>query len=135
MIDLTPTRLRNLLDSLPALRVGVIGDFFLDAYFDCDPSLDEVSLETGKTCYQVVRQRRQAGAELIRQWTGQTPAQCRTMAEICARPDVDVLVIATADFQHAPLTRQATWSETWVCWPRCAGTCSQEVHMPTSRPG
>ncbi len=62
MIDLRPTRLRKLLNSLPGLRVGVIGDFFLDAYFDCDPSLDEVSLETGKTCYQVVRQRRQAGA-------------------------------------------------------------------------
>ena len=52
-------------------------------------------------------QRREAAVERIRQWTGRSPASCRTMAEICDRHDVDVLVIATADFQHAPLTRQA----------------------------
>jgi len=40
----------------------VVGDFFLDAYFDCDPRLNEPSVETGKTAYQVVRTRRQAGA-------------------------------------------------------------------------
>ncbi|MEE3258262.1 MAG: PfkB family carbohydrate kinase [Candidatus Latescibacterota bacterium] len=62
MLELTPTRLRALLDVFPSLRVGVIGDFFLDAYFDCDPALDEKSLETGRTCYQVVRHRRQVGA-------------------------------------------------------------------------
>ncbi|MEC9378337.1 MAG: carbohydrate kinase, partial [Candidatus Latescibacterota bacterium] len=39
-----------------------MGDFFLDAYFDCDPRLNEPSVETGKTAYQVVRTRRQAGA-------------------------------------------------------------------------
>ncbi len=39
-----------------------MGDFFLDAYYDCDRHLDEASLETGATCYQVVRTRRQAGA-------------------------------------------------------------------------
>lgn len=55
-------RLKQLLRSFADLRLGVIGDFFLDAYFDCDPQLDEPSLETGKNCYQVVRLRRQAGA-------------------------------------------------------------------------
>jgi rfaE bifunctional protein kinase chain/domain len=59
---LSEKRLRFLLASFPALRIGVVGDFFLDAYFDCDPRLNELSLETGKTCYQVVRLRRQAGA-------------------------------------------------------------------------
>ena len=54
--------LRSILESFAGLRLGVVGDFFLDAYFDCDPRLDEKSLETGKTCYQVVRTRRQAGA-------------------------------------------------------------------------
>ena len=62
MTDLTPTRLRTLLAAFPPLRIGVIGDFFLDAYYDCDPALDEKSLETGRTCYQVVGHRRQAGA-------------------------------------------------------------------------
>ena len=62
MADLTPARLRTLLSAFPPLRIGVIGDFFLDAYYDCDPTLDEKSLETGRTCYQVVGHRRQAGA-------------------------------------------------------------------------
>jgi rfaE bifunctional protein kinase chain/domain len=59
---LRESRLRQLLDTFPKLRLGVVGDFFLDAYYDCDPQLDELSLETGRTCYQVVRTRRQAGA-------------------------------------------------------------------------
>ena len=41
MPDLTPTRLRTLLAAFLPLRIGVIGDFFLDAYYDCDPALDE----------------------------------------------------------------------------------------------
>ncbi len=55
-------RLRALLDTFSALNIGVIGDFFLDAYYECDPALDEPSLETGRTCYQAVRLRRQPGA-------------------------------------------------------------------------
>ena len=62
MIELSPSRLQSILSAYPSLSIGVIGDFFLDAYFDCDPNLDETSLETGRTCYQVVRLRRQAGA-------------------------------------------------------------------------
>ena len=59
---LTPKRLETLLETFAGLRIGVVGDFFLDAYFDCDASLNEKSLETGRTCYQVVRTRHQAGA-------------------------------------------------------------------------
>ena len=59
---LTERRLKTLLAAFSDLRIGVVGDFFLDAYYDCNPALDEKSLETGKTCYQVVRTRRQAGA-------------------------------------------------------------------------
>ena len=55
-------RLEELLASVRGLRIAVVGDFFLDAYYDCDPGLDETSLETGNTCYQVVRTRRQPGA-------------------------------------------------------------------------
>ena len=62
MFDLAPTRLRALLEVFPALRIGVVGDFFLDSYRECDPALDEKSLETGKTCYQVIGYRRQPGA-------------------------------------------------------------------------
>ncbi len=59
---LTERRLKTLLAAFSDLHIGVVGDFFLDAYYDCNPALDEKSLETGKTCYQVVRTRRQAGA-------------------------------------------------------------------------
>ena len=59
---LPQSRLQQLLQAFAGLRIGVLGDFFLDAYYDCDSALDEKSLETGKTCYQVVRLRRQAGA-------------------------------------------------------------------------
>ncbi len=62
MFNLSPTRLRTLVEAFPALRIGVVGDFFLDSYLECDPSLDEKSLETGKTCYQVIGYRRQPGA-------------------------------------------------------------------------
>ena len=62
MFDLAPTRLRTLVEAFPALRIGVVGDFFLDSYLECDPALHEKSLETGKTCYQVIGYRRQPGA-------------------------------------------------------------------------
>ncbi len=55
-------RLQEILQTCQDLHIGVVGDFFLDAYFDCDPQLDERSLETGRKCYQVVRTRRQGGA-------------------------------------------------------------------------
>ncbi|MFP6647100.1 MAG: PfkB family carbohydrate kinase [Candidatus Latescibacterota bacterium] len=55
-------RLDELLRCFRTLRVAVVGDFFLDSYYDCDARLDEASLETGRKCYQVVRTRRQAGA-------------------------------------------------------------------------
>lgn len=55
-------RLRHILQAYGDLTIGVVGDFFLDSYFDCDPGLNEPSLETGRDCYQVVGTRRQAGA-------------------------------------------------------------------------
>ena len=46
----------------PALRVAVVGDFFLDRYLHIDPARDEVSIETGLTVYNVVEVRPQPGA-------------------------------------------------------------------------
>jgi rfaE bifunctional protein kinase chain/domain len=62
MIGLTRRRLDELLHGVGSLQVAVVGDFFLDSYYDCDPRLDEPSLETGRPARQVVRTRRQAGA-------------------------------------------------------------------------
>lgn len=62
MEHLERRRLRQILRGYDRLTIGVVGDFFLDSYFDCDPALSELSLETGRACHQVVCTRRQAGA-------------------------------------------------------------------------
>ena len=55
-------RLGELVERFSRLRIAVIGDFFLDKYLDVDPSLAEVSLETGKTAHQVAGIRHSPGA-------------------------------------------------------------------------
>ena len=59
---MTADGLRRLLRSFRELTIAVVGDFFLDSYYDCRRDLEETSLETGKRCYQVVNTRRQPGA-------------------------------------------------------------------------
>ena len=55
-------RLKEILDTIPKLRIAVAGDFFLDKWLEIDRSLDEASVETGLTAYQVVAKRCYAGA-------------------------------------------------------------------------
>jgi bifunctional ADP-heptose synthase (sugar kinase/adenylyltransferase) len=57
MIDVEP-----ILTRLPALRIGVFGDLFLDRYLDLDAALTEPSIETGLDAYQVVGVRSYPGA-------------------------------------------------------------------------
>lgn len=52
----------GILNRLPTLHLGLVGDLFLDRYFDLDASLTEPSLETGLDAYQVVRVRSYPGA-------------------------------------------------------------------------
>lgn len=59
---MTAKRLEELLERFSDQRIGVIGDFFLDKYIEFDPSLAEVSLETGKPANQVVSVRHSPGA-------------------------------------------------------------------------
>jgi bifunctional ADP-heptose synthase (sugar kinase/adenylyltransferase) len=59
---LTLPIIEQLLARFPDLRVGVLGDLFLDRYLDLDARLTEPSLETGLPAYQVVRVRAQPGA-------------------------------------------------------------------------
>ena len=58
----SPDRLDWLLERFAGARIAVIGDFFLDKYLDVDPSLAEVSIETGKTAHQVTSIRHSPGA-------------------------------------------------------------------------
>jgi bifunctional ADP-heptose synthase (sugar kinase/adenylyltransferase) len=57
-----PDRLRQIVERFPDCRIAVLGDFFLDKYLDVDPSLAEISVETGKTANQVVAVRSNPGA-------------------------------------------------------------------------
>ena len=51
-------------------------------------------------------QRRESAAQKAAELFGQSVRECRTMAEMCDLKDVDALVVATPDFQHAPFARQ-----------------------------
>jgi sugar/nucleoside kinase (ribokinase family) len=59
---LTSDVVEAILRRLPALEIGVLGDLFLDRYFDLDATLTEPSIETGLDAYQVVRVRAYPGA-------------------------------------------------------------------------
>ncbi|MEZ6140364.1 MAG: PfkB family carbohydrate kinase [Zavarzinella sp.] len=54
--------IEGILDSLSSRTVGLIGDLFLDRYLDIDAALNEPSIETGLTAYQVVQVRPIPGA-------------------------------------------------------------------------
>lgn len=58
---LDPARLRRLLAGMATARVGVLGDFCLDVYWDLDLDRSEASLETGRPTQPVRRQRYSLG--------------------------------------------------------------------------
>src|SRR5437762_9638614 len=62
MAMLTEATLEQVLDRVPRLTFGVLGDLFLDRYLDIDAGLSEPSIETGLDAYQVVRVRSYPGA-------------------------------------------------------------------------
>lgn len=59
---LTTELVERILSAVPGRTVGVLGDLFLDRYLDIDPSLNEPSVETSLTAYQVVKVRSYPGA-------------------------------------------------------------------------
>jgi rfaE bifunctional protein kinase chain/domain len=59
---MTPEAFRSLHARYAALRVGIAGDYCLDRYLEIDPTLAEVSIETGREVHNVVRVRSQPGA-------------------------------------------------------------------------
>jgi sugar/nucleoside kinase (ribokinase family) len=59
---LSQSLVEQILDRLPGLTIGVIGDLFLDRYLDLDARLTEPSLETGLDAYQVTGVRSYPGA-------------------------------------------------------------------------
>lgn len=60
--QMRPERLAEIVARFSQASVAVVGDFFLDKYFDIAPALAERSLETGLTAHQVVAVRHSPGA-------------------------------------------------------------------------
>jgi len=58
---LSQERLAELIEKFPHARIAVVGDFFLDKYLDCDPTIEERSVETGRAAHQVVSVRTSPG--------------------------------------------------------------------------
>jgi rfaE bifunctional protein kinase chain/domain len=58
---MTVERLASLLDDVSRVRIGVLGDFCLDAYWTMDPGLSETSVETGLATRPVRSQRYSLG--------------------------------------------------------------------------
>jgi bifunctional ADP-heptose synthase (sugar kinase/adenylyltransferase) len=59
---LTTELIESILRRLPDLKIGVLGDLFLDQYLELDHRLTEASIETGLDAYQVVGVRNSPGA-------------------------------------------------------------------------
>ena len=59
---LTTALIEQILNRLPSLRIGVVGDLFLDRYLDIEATLTEPSVETGLDAYQVTKIRAFPGA-------------------------------------------------------------------------
>jgi bifunctional ADP-heptose synthase (sugar kinase/adenylyltransferase) len=59
---LTTELIERILSTIPQRTISVLGDLFLDRYLDIDAALNEPSVETGLTAYQVTRVRSYPGA-------------------------------------------------------------------------
>lgn len=59
---MTEKRLLEILSSFRNAKITLIGDLFLDQWYEIDTALNEPSLETGNTAYQVVKKRSAGGA-------------------------------------------------------------------------
>lgn len=55
-------RLESVLAAAPRLRIGLVGDLFLDRYLELVPGAHELSIETGLEAYQISRVRNSPGA-------------------------------------------------------------------------
>ena len=59
---LSLSRLESILETLPRLTIGLVGDMFLDRYLDIAPGICEMSIETGLEAYQIPQIRNSPGA-------------------------------------------------------------------------
>ena len=84
------------------VRIGIVGPGSRGRGLmqECVEFCKELNMELVASC-DIWNKAREEGAALIKRLTGQDAIQCRNLEEICERKDIDALIIATADFQHA----------------------------------
>src|SRR5688500_15332343 len=58
---MTSRRLQEIASRYAKLRIALVGDICLDRYFEIDPALQEISIETNLPVHNVVRVRCQPG--------------------------------------------------------------------------
>ncbi len=61
-ISMNKNRLAEILQQLPSKSIAVVGDYFLDRYWEIDDSLTEPSVETALDAYQITGKRHSPGA-------------------------------------------------------------------------
>src|SRR5688572_10318746 len=61
LVAMTRQRLQQIASLYPKLRIALVGDICLDRYFEIDPGLQEISIETNLPVHNVVRVRGQPG--------------------------------------------------------------------------
>ena len=85
------------------VRVGVVGfsDRFRGALLPAFAGQAKANNFEIVALSDIWSQRREQGAAHIEKLTGTRPALCRNNDELYDRKDVDAVIIATADFQHA----------------------------------
>ncbi|HUI11332.1 MAG TPA: PfkB family carbohydrate kinase [Bacteroidota bacterium] len=76
---MTPTRAAEILERIRSARIGIVGDFCLDAYWQIDTGSTELSVETGKPTHAVRSQRYNPGG------AGNVAANCRAIGACSVR--------------------------------------------------
>jgi len=76
---MTPARAAAILEGIRSARIGIIGDFCLDAYWQIDRGTPELSLETGRPTRAVTAQQYNPGG------AGNVAANCRAIGALTVR--------------------------------------------------
>ena len=58
-------KLQKILDDISSVRIAVIGDFCLDAYWFIDEAMSEISIETNEVTRPVAKQRYSLGGQAM----------------------------------------------------------------------
>ncbi len=90
------------------LGIGLIGcgKRGMELLDECLTSRDKLNLEFPMVC-DVYRTNLASAVNQIKAKTGSEPKQCTRYGELLASPDVDVVIIATPDFQHCTMMMDA----------------------------